>query len=241
MKGKFLLDVHTHTVASGHAYSTVNENVEFAIENGLELLGISEHAPKMPGSTHPFYFLNLKVIPNPFRGIELLKGVELNILDEKGRVDLKNNLLKRLDYGIASLHPPCIEPMDADGNTAAIVNAMDSPYINIIGHPCDPRYPIDIHRVVAEARDKNVLLEINNASLNPTNGRAGGEAELLALIKECKKQAMPIILGSDAHFCTLVGKFDNALRLVEEANFPEELIINTNVQRFKDFIALKIR
>ena len=58
MYQKFKFDLHTHTVASGHAYSTVTENASYAEQKGLELLGISDHAPKMPGGTHFFYFLN---------------------------------------------------------------------------------------------------------------------------------------------------------------------------------------
>lgn len=241
MKGKYMLDVHTHTIVSGHAYSTIDENVAFGVKKGLGLVGISDHAPKMPGATHPLYFLNLKVVPGELHGIQLMKGIELNILDYSGRVDLKNNLLKKLDYAIASLHTPCIEPGDMEENTAAVVGAMKNPYINIIGHPCDPRYPLDIKQVVRAAVENNVLLEINNASLNPSNGRCGGDRELLELIRECKRQALPMILGSDAHFYTDVGRFDNVLPLIDEAEMPDELIINTDIEKFKGFIELKQR
>lgn len=241
MERKFFLDVHTHTIASGHAYSTINENALYAAQIGLGLLGISDHAPKMPGSTHPLYFLNLKVVPRSLHGVELMMGAELNILDVNGKVDLKNNMLKKLDYAIASLHTPCIEHMDMEESTAAIVAAMKNPYINIIGHPCDPRYPLDIRKVVSEARDNNVLLEINNASMNPSNSRCGGDRELSELIKECKRQDMPIILGSDAHFYTDIGRYDNVMRLLDEAEMPDDLIINTNIEKFKKFISLKER
>ena len=57
-----ILDVHTHTIASGHAYNTLKEMIQTAKEKGLEVYGITEHAPKMPGSCHDFYFHNLKVV-----------------------------------------------------------------------------------------------------------------------------------------------------------------------------------
>ncbi len=239
MDKRFKLDMHTHTVASGHAYSTIDENARYAAQSGLELLGTTDHAPKMPGSTHPLYFLNLKVVPRELHGINLLMGAELNIMDSNGRVDLKNNLIKKLDYAIASLHVPCIEPMDMEESTQAVICAIKNPYINIIGHPCDPRYPLNIREVVTVARDNNTLLEINNASLNPNNSRAGGEREILELILECKKQQLPVILGSDAHFYSYIGGFGNILPLLEEADMPDELIINTSVKAFTDFIALK--
>lgn len=238
---RFKLDMHTHTVASGHAYSTVDENARFAAQNGLELLGITDHAPKMPGSTHPLYFLNLRIVPRELYGIRLMMGAELNIIDNTGRTDLKNNMIKKLDYAIASLHVPCIEPMDMDESTQAVIGAIKNPYINIIGHPCDPRYPLDIRAVVTAARDNNTLLEINNSSLDAGNSRAGGEGEILELIKECKRQSLPVILGSDAHFYSYIGGFGNILPLLEEADMPDELIINTSVKAFTDFIALKER
>ena len=63
MKYKSVLDLHTHTVASGHAYCTIHEMAAAAAGKGLEILGITEHAPAMPGTCHNFYFHNLKVVP----------------------------------------------------------------------------------------------------------------------------------------------------------------------------------
>lgn len=239
MDKRFKLDMHTHTVASGHAYSTIDENARYAAQSGLEMLGITDHAPQMPGSTHRLYFLNLKIVPRQLYGIKLLMGAELNIMDSAGKVDLKNNLIKKLDYAIASLHVPCIEPMDMEESTNAVIGAIKNPYINIIGHPCDPRYPLDIKAVVTAARDNNTLLEINNASLNPNNSRSGGEGEIVELIRECKRQQLPVILGSDAHFYSYIGGFDNILPLLEAAEMPDELVINTSVKAFTDFIDLK--
>ena len=54
MKYNSVLDLHTHTIVSGHAYSTLREMAKAASDKGLELLGITEHAPKMPGTCHLF-------------------------------------------------------------------------------------------------------------------------------------------------------------------------------------------
>ena len=85
---KFVLDVHTHTTASGHAYSTLLENVAYASRAGLELLGITDHAPAMEGGTKPSYFLNFSTIPREIDGLQLVMGAELNIMDYDGNVDL---------------------------------------------------------------------------------------------------------------------------------------------------------
>ena len=85
---KDILDVHTHTTASGHAYSTMSEVISAAKSKNLELVGIADHAPLMPGSCHDFYFLNLKAVPRDAFGINLVLGAELNIIDYSGSTDL---------------------------------------------------------------------------------------------------------------------------------------------------------
>ena len=85
---KISLDVHTHTVASGHAYSTLQEMVAAAQQKNLDILGITEHAPGIPGTCHPIYFRNLHVVPRQMGSLRLMLGAELNILDTKGTLDL---------------------------------------------------------------------------------------------------------------------------------------------------------
>ena len=138
-----VLDIHTHTLASGHAYSTIFEMAAHAKEMGLELLGITEHAPKMPGTCHEFYFNNLKIVPRNFNGMRLLLGAELNILDYDGNVDLRPSTLEELDVCVASIHPPCLTCGTKEENTRAYLKAMEIPKVAIIGHPDDGRFPID--------------------------------------------------------------------------------------------------
>ena len=54
------IDTHTHTLASGHAYNTLNEMAQAAADKGLKGLAITEHAPEMPGTCHLFYFQKFK-------------------------------------------------------------------------------------------------------------------------------------------------------------------------------------
>ena len=105
-----VLDLHTHTIASGHAYNTMMEMIHEAQNKGLDVYGITEHAPRMKGTCTDFYFHNLKVVPRKHGDLELLLGVELNILDEYGTVDLEEPHLGDMDVTIASLHKPCIQP-----------------------------------------------------------------------------------------------------------------------------------
>ena len=110
MRYNSVLDLHTHTVASGHAYCSLREMAKAAADKGLEVLGITEHAPAMPGTCHKYYFENLKIVPREMYGIQLLLGSEVNILDAQGTVDLVQRTLERMDVVIASLHMPCMKP-----------------------------------------------------------------------------------------------------------------------------------
>ena len=85
---KILIDAHTHTVASGHAYSSLQEMAKAAADKGLEVLGITEHGPSVPGTCPTLYFKNMFVVPRQMYGIRLLMGCEINILDTKGGLDL---------------------------------------------------------------------------------------------------------------------------------------------------------
>lgn len=226
----FLIDTHIHTIASGHAYSTWNENAKTASEKGLTAIAITDHAPAMQHTTCHAYFANLHVIPKELYGVTILKGIELNILDFDGNVDMDEKILQRLDISIASLHTPCLTPGTKEENTNAVLKIMEHPWIDILGHPGDPRYPLDYEAIIKKAKQTGTLLEINNTSLIPGGFRSGSKENIAYLLQRCKKEQLPVVLGSDAHFFTDIGRFDHALALLEEVAFPEELVLNTNPQ-----------
>ncbi len=229
---KLRMDSHTHSIASGHAYSTVDENLRWAAEQGLELVALTDHAPGMKDTTGHAYFANLHVLPEKLHGVRLLRGIELNIMDFDGKVDMDDAVLSRLDIAIASLHVPCIKPGSRKENTAALVKAMQNPYVDIIGHPGDPRYDVDYKEVFRQARETGTILEINNASLIPGGFRDGSQENVKELLRMSMEEGAPVVLGSDAHFYTGVGDFSQALPLLREVGFPEELVLNTNPVRF---------
>ena len=168
---KICFDMHTHTVASGHAFSTFKENVEEAAAKGLYAMGMSDHAPAMPGSAQEIYFGNFKSIRRELMGVKIYTGVEANIMDFNGTLDLGECTLKKMDYVIASLHVPCIRPGSPRENTDALIGAMKNPYVKIIGHPDDDRYPLEYDRLIPAALENRVALEVNNSSFNPRSGR----------------------------------------------------------------------
>jgi putative hydrolase len=233
---KDVMDLHTHSIASGHAYNTILEMCQAASDRGLSLLALTEHAPKMMGSAKVIYFQNLKVIPRERYGLTTLFGVELNIMDTEGAVDLPDELLPAMDVCIASLHVPCLAPGTLEENTRAYVNVMKNPYVNIIGHPDDPRYPVDLRTVVEAAKENGVLLEMNNSSLAPTSFRKATTEGYLEFLDLCKSYDQPIVMGSDAHVDLDVGNHSYVVELLEMAQFPERLIVNTDVEKVKPYL-----
>lgn len=236
---KAIVDMHTHTVASGHAYSTLHENVQFAKKHGIKILGLSDHGPNMLGGPELYYFNNLKVIPNEIEGIRVLKGMEANILDIDGNIDkLDPRALPGFDYLIASLHTICFKPSTKEDNTKAILNAMEQEKVKIIGHPDDSRYPLDYESIVKKAKEKNILLEVNNSSLSPNTFRQGARENIKTYLELCKKYGVKIIMGTDSHICYDIGVFKYAEEVIEEANFPKELVINYWEEQIVEFFGI---
>lgn len=227
---KPLFDLHTHTIASGHAYSTLKENIEAARERGLVAMGFSDHASTMPGAAHPFYFGNFKVIRETISDVRIYKGIEANIIDYEGTIDVDHRLASKLHYVIASIHPPCIDPGTKEENTRAIVGAMQNPFVKMIGHPDDSRAPLDYEELVYAASREKVALELNNSSFCPGNSRQNSRNNALILLNLCRRHNVPIIMGSDAHIYYEVGNLSRSEEMLHEVNFPLELVLNYRME-----------
>lgn len=233
---KPLIDLHCHTIASGHAYSTIKENIEAASLAGLKAVGISDHAPGMAGRPVLAHFLNLKSLKPMIEGVQVFIGAEADIVDYEGTINMPDRALYMLDYIIASLHSACIEPKSAEENTQAVLGAIKNPYVKIIGHPDDGRFCLDYDRIVCAAKENNVLIEINNWSVNPVDSRQGNPENQRTIIRLCKKYGAKIILSSDAHVYYEIGDFTYSLKLLEEEKFPEELVSNCDLKSFEGWM-----
>lgn len=231
---KIIVDTHTHTISSGHAYSTVQENAREAYDNGIRMINVSDHGPAMKGAPFLYHFGNLEVIPDILYGVRIIRGVELNITDYNGEVDLPLRYLKQLELCLASFHDICIEPSTVENHTNAAVEILKNPYIDIFAHPGNPQFQIDIERVVKTARDNNKLIELNNHSFVV---RKGSEANCLEIARMCKKYGVRVTTGSDAHISFNIGRFDNVKKLLEEVEMPEELVVTTSVEKMEGYLA----
>ena len=234
-----VLDIHTHTIVSGHAYNTMMEMAKAAADMGLEMLGITDHAPEMPGSAHLFHFANLKVVPRTLYGIPVLLGSEVNLCGYDGSLDLPEKVLRQMDVVIVSMHLPCLKPGTKEENTAAYLNAMKNPYVNIIGHPDDGRYPVDYKELVLAAGEHHKLLEVNNHSMDPGGARLGARENDMEMLRYCMEYKVPVLMSSDAHCMWDIRNHGNVISLLEEMNFPEELVVNRSTDVFSEYLNRK--
>jgi len=233
---RFLMDLHTHTLASGHAYNSMNEMIQQASKIGLPLLGISDHGPAMPGSTNRYYFQNMNILNHEKFGVRLLFGAELNIVDYQGTIDLEDRDIRDLDYCIASLHHVCLTPGSKKENTYACLKAMDRPKVMVLGHPDDGHFPLDYPELVRHAKEAHVLIELNNTSFNPRGFRLNARENDREILQLCMQFQVPILLGSDAHREEDIACFARAEKLLDELDFPKELIVNTSLDKLEPYL-----
>lgn len=231
---RFPVDPHTHTLASSHGYSTIGEYAAEARRKGVRLFANTDHGPAMPGAPHSWHFANLKVVPRLLDGVGVLRGIEANVIDVDGRIDLPEEAADRLDLVLASLHEPVFAPTTREEHTRALVNAIQGGRVDVVGHPGNPKYPVDVEAVIRAAVAHGVALEINNSSFFVS--RKGSGPFCRAVAEAARELGAFLVMGSDAHFHASLGDFTQSLALLEEVSFPAERILNTSPGAFLDFL-----
>ncbi len=235
MSYKITCEIHTHTYASGHAYGTIRENARAASERGLELLGISDHGPGIPGACHPYFFTCYDRLCRNIDGVEILGGAELNVMND-GSIDLEERFIKGLDYAIVGIHLNCYEDVGAEKNTDNCISCMKNPKVFFLSHPDSNKIPVNYARLVPAAKENGVALEVNNSSLRFPETRPGCIENYKTMLALCKELGCPIVVSTDAHDPCEIGIYEPALSFLKELDFPEELIVNTSAAKLKAFI-----
>lgn len=249
---KIKVDPHTHTIASGHAFSTVQENAFHAGEMGLEAIAMTDHfGPMFWGSDGPRFGtdINMQALPKVIYGVRILAGTEICIVDFDGNLagqdiydklsgkkSLCDFLLDSREVTIASLH--YFEGMEngtAEQFTDMYCNVAKNSKVDIIGHCGRMNFPFDIKKVLLTAKENNTCIEINSSTLY----RKDAQPKCEKIARYCKELEVPIVVGSDAHSSFYVGEFGNALTMLERIDFPEELVINSSAEKFFKFFGIE--
>ncbi len=230
-----IADVHTHTLVSGHAYGTIREMAKAAADKHLQILGISEHAPGIPGTVDPFYYLNLEVIPRELYGVKMIHGCEINVMND-GTLSLPQEYVEKLDYAIIGIHCQCYENQGREINTENLIKCMQNEKVRFISHPDDDHTPLNYEELVRAAKEFHVALEVNNSSLIKKDRRWNCIENYITMLHFCERYKVPIIINSDAHDPSYVGNFNLAVKLIEDQKFNENLILNTECDKLMDFL-----
>ena len=219
-------DLHTHSIASGHALNTVYEIVREAREKGMSLIGIVEHGPSMEGAPHEGYFWISDQLDELY-GVKVLLGIEANILNESGEIDLNGDLLEKQRVVIAGLHAKTpYKTNNLESNTRALVNSMQNPLVQIISHPYRTDFPVDIEIVFREAYKTQTLLELNNQVFTQQASQKGFLETYKRLIDLSKRYGHPLIAGSDAHLARKIGEDSGIVAAYGQIGLTNDLLIN---------------
>jgi putative hydrolase len=227
------VDTHTHTVLSGHAHSTIMENAAYSATAGIKGIVMSDHGPSVQASPPDFNIGTYEYLPDYIEGVRVYRGIEANIIDFEGKLDIRETYIKRLEFVIAGLHDVVIASGGEKKDTNAAIAALNNKYVDTLAHPDNPSYALNYEAVITETVRLGKLVEINNHSYV---SREGSVKNAVKILKLCKKYEARIIVASDAHFAFSIGKFPAALKLMEECGFPESLIVNLTKSRFDAYI-----
>ncbi|MDR3552438.1 MAG: phosphatase [Clostridia bacterium] len=226
-------DLHCHTIASAHAFSTVLELAQYAAKKGLEAIAVTDHGPAIPDGAHLWHFGNQRCLPPYIHGVRVLHGAETNIIDFEGNVDLPADILKKLDWVIASFHAPVINPGTPEQHTQAYLRLAENPLIDVIGHSGDGKFAYDYEKVLPVFKNNHKLVEINSHSFL---ARPGSQRNCREIALLCKRFSVPVVVDSDAHVCFEVGMLGAACELLEDIDFPQDLIMNLTLARIAGWL-----
>jgi putative hydrolase len=253
---KIGVDCHVHTLFSGHAYSTVRDNILEAKERGLQGIGITDHFgglffPVDLATAEPDrvfatigHMLNPTALPKVWHGVRLYWGVEIDIDDTHGNLyghdiirkmrkdmSLADAVLSRCDYAIASVHSLADEgKFSVSEGTRMYLKALENPKVKILGHIGRAGIPFDIDEVLTAAKSAGKVIEINDHSLS-FKQEVTDTCHAIAI--RCAELGVKIAVNSDAHSAAEVGVFTTALTMLEDIGFPQELVVNTDIATFE--------
>jgi len=233
-KYKIIADLHTHTIASGHGIDTVRTLCEFACKRGLQGIAITDHGPGLPGGADFIYFLSLRRMTD---GIELpiriFTGVEDDIMNKDGDLHLSKEVLTKLDIVMTGLHPASwIFQQPKIVRTDAVLKAITKGFIKVFTHPVRYYYDIDMDAVIEAAALSGVALELNTSK--PEDRKL-----VISYLEQCAKKNTRIVVNTDAHLGEEVGVFEEAKKILEEIEFPHNLIINRSKEAISSFFEIK--
>ncbi len=220
-------DLHIHTDWSdGH--NSIDEMAQAAIQQGLSIIAVTDHSPYLLKKYRDASYLQeqsreIDRLRKEYQNqLTILKGIEVDIMPD-GSLDLSEDLLRKMDVVVASMHIELDQPLETA--TTRLINAIENPYVNIIGHPGGRIYPmldiidLDWERVYRAAAYNDVALEINSHRSHPIfdDQKARAAASL----------GIPIAIDSDSHKVSMLANSRFGIAIARRARLKSDQVINT--------------
>jgi putative hydrolase len=226
------VDLHVHSVASGHAYSTVSELATAGATAGLEAIAITDHGPGLPQGPHAYHFTNQYRFCSIKGPCQVLSGVEEDLMDGNGNVYLPAKVLEILDVVLVGLHPyGWVSGQPAAAVTKSLLKAMENPLVRGITHPVNKWIDIDVKEVVKLARETGTAVEFNLSKITSLESRL---YQMLDWVIEYKA---PLMINSDAHIVDEIGVWDPLEPFID--HIDTELVVNTSLSETIEFFNIR--
>ncbi len=231
-----IAELHCHTNISGHAFNSLTEMAQAAAKKGLYAMAVTNHSSIKDTLSH-LHFYCYKYLPRRIEGIFLLSGSEIDLVDFEGHVALSEDILKGLDFRIASKHNPRDTAFESrygtpEENTQMYLGAAKNPLIDCLGHLGNVTVPFDHEALIPVAASTGTVIEVNTSYLKRSKENVECYRDIIRL---CRRHDARMAVTTDSHSIYTMGDFSVGTKLLEEEGFPEELVINSSTERLRAY------
>ncbi len=224
------VDFHTHTHFSHCGIHSHLEILNQAKALGMKGVAVTDHGPALKGRVSPTLFDRFQC---PVKGLRFFKGMECNVLNEQGEIDLPQHLIPYMDIVLVGIHFNIQEGLGQEAYTQMLLNVLArNPAVDVITHPNDEKYPVDFVALAKAAKQYGAALELNNSK---SLLKRDDPAVTRALVKACQQEECLLAVGSDMHAIQELG-LDEAVQPYLK-DFPQALIVNAKAETAFQFIA----
>lgn len=231
------IDLHIHTINSGHAYGTFYDVVNEAQDKNMNLIAITDHGPSMNGTSGWIHFLMGERAPKLYGNLRVLWGCEANVINGNGDLDISEKIQNSLELISVGLHGSCAyTDLGFEKNTEAVKKALSNPKVKIFTHPTHVQYKCDWEALVYHAIENDVLPELNLSYLERKGKKDFDKFKrLVDIVKEKKGK---LIINSDAHFVHEIGDDSILEEYWDKLGLSNELIINNYPDELNKFLEI---
>jgi DNA polymerase (family 10) len=223
-------DLHTHTTWSD-GKDSLEDMVAAAIERGYAYYAVCDHSQRLRGDLLHRQAEQIDALNEVVAPFRILKGIEVNVRPD-GTLDVSEEELATRDWVVASVH----SRFEHDA-TERVLAAMESPYVDCIGHLTNRKIgkrapaPVDVERVIEKALETGTFLEINSQpdrlDLTDVNARAARDAGL------------KLVIDSDGHEIGALDYVELGVGQARRAWLTKDDVLNTRTWKQIDKLKKK--